>query len=211
MMPRQQAEKYFRTLPLVVGLLFALSPSCRSSRKRLIKTNDGYDFTYGGGGDNESWAGPRVGERIDLQRLKDRYGVGIKSAGQKHVMMIVLIDPECGACAAATDQLQGVHDRVAEKGVPYYLVSVTSSVSAPDFFAYADSFDLKSPAYLWGPTEPKPPSALYSMVLPSHLLLNDDGTILRKWTGTAISDYDRARMVNQIVSDTLAELHRTAQ
>ncbi len=101
--------------------------------------------------------------------------------------------------------------RVTPQGIPYYLASVTSSVPVSDFFNYADSLDLDSPAYLWRQDEPQPPHNLYSMVLPSHLLLSTDGTIVHKWPGTSVSDFDRARMVNQIVSDALQELQRRSR
>lgn len=192
---------------IVALFLFTFSVlSCKSSRQALPKTSDGFDFSYGGGAD-ESWSGPKIGERIELARLKDRQGNPLVIYARDRVAMLVLIDPECGACQAALDQLQAVRDRIGVEGVPYYLISVTSSVPANDFFAYADSLELGSAIYLWKASELRPPRPLYSMVLPSHILIRPDGAIVRKWPGTSISEYDRARMVNQIVADTLRELH----
>jgi hypothetical protein len=47
------------------------------------------------------------------------------------------------------------------------------------------------------------------MVLPSHLLLDANGLIVRKWPGTDQSAKVREKMANQIVADTVEELKRT--
>lgn len=121
--------------------------------------------------------------------------------------MVAIVDPECAAAKAASDQLTGVREGITKEGVPYYPISVIASTSEADFFTYADSLKLGK-AYLWRKSEPEPPAELFSMVVPSHLLLTKEGTVVRKWPGTSPSEVIRARMVNQIVSDTLHELKR---
>lgn len=41
------------------------------------------------------------------------------------------------------------------------------------------------------------------MVVPLHILVRRDGTILRTWHGTSQSKKVRFQMVNQIISDTI--------
>lgn len=180
--------------------------SCNKSTE-VRGTTEGFDFTYGGTVEEESWAGPKIGRTIDLTRLKDRDGTPLLAAGEHEFLMVAIVDPECAAAKAASDQLTGVREGITKEGVPYYPISVIASTSETDFFTYADSLNLGK-AYLWRKSEPEPPAELYSMVVPSHLLLTKDGTVVRKWPGTNPSKAIRARMVNQIVSDTLHELQR---
>lgn len=47
------------------------------------------------------------------------------------------------------------------------------------------------------------------MVIPSHILIDPTGIIVRKWPGTDRNKKVRFRMANQIAADTLEELkHR---
>jgi hypothetical protein len=46
------------------------------------------------------------------------------------------------------------------------------------------------------------------MVLPSHLLLDANGLIVKKWPGTNYSASVREKMANQIVTETIAEVTR---
>jgi hypothetical protein len=155
---------------------------------------------------NASWIGPPIGEEIDLKRLKDNAGTSLSNSITDRLSMLVLIDPECGACKAASDEMRIVRDAVTNAGVQYYLVSVTSSVPPADFFRYAESLNLDARAYLWAMNEGSPSEQLYSMVLPSHILVDGTGRIVRKWAGTAKSQSVRYRMANQITSETLSEI-----
>lgn len=147
---RQCARLRFVVTLFLVAFSLVTSLACRGSKKRVVKSTEGFDFTYGSTSENESWAGPKVGEQVDLERVKDRRGVSLSRLAEKELFVIVLIDPQCPAGAASSDQLQGVRDRIAQHGVPYYLVSVTSSVPAHEFFAYADSLNLATSAFFVG-------------------------------------------------------------
>ena len=120
--------------------------------------------------------------------------------------MLVLVDSQCGASKAASDQLRSVRDSIAAEGVPYYLVSITSSVPPMNFFNFANGLSLDAEAYLWDMKEAKPSNELFSMVLPSHILVDRNGTIIRKWPGTSPNQSIRQKMARQIVSDTSKEL-----
>ncbi len=122
------------------------------------------------------------------------------------VSMLVLVDPDCGATSAASDQLRVVHDSMRKVGVHYYLVSVTSSAPPAEFFTYTRSLASDASSYLWAQNEAVPSPKLYSMVLPSHILIDQTGTIIHKWPGTSASEDVRRKMADEISSDTRSVL-----
>ena len=154
----------------------------------------------------ESWVGPAVGERIDLSHFKDEQGARLSVAIGDGLSMLVLVDPDCGATSAASDQLRMVRDSMRKVGVHYYLVSVTSAAPRVEFFKYTRSLASDATAYLWAQNEALPSEKLYSTVLPSHILIDQSGTIIRKWPGTSASEDIRWKMAGEIASDTRAEL-----
>ncbi len=155
---------------------------------------------------NESWVGPAIGERIDLSHFKDESDVSLSSAIGDGLSMLVLVDPDCGATTAASDQLRIVHNSMKEMRVHYYLVSATSSVPPADFFKYTRSLASDATSYLWEQSEAESADELYSMVLPSHILIDQTGTVVRKWPGTSVSENIRRKMADEIVSNVRAEL-----
>ena len=194
---------------LVVIILVACAISYFVARKARLphRVTDGYDFNSPEDA-NASWIGPPIGEQIDLNQLKDRAGGSLSTTNGDRLSMLVLVDPECGACRVASDEMRIVRDTVVNARIQYCLVSVTSSVPSVDFFKYTDSLDLDAQAYLWATKEGSPSEKLYSMVLPSHLLVDGTGHIIRKWPGTSTSQSIRFRMAKQIATDALAEISR---
>ena len=200
------------TSPFVKYLVATIFVACvisyfvaRKTRVPPAVTEEGYEFNSPED-TNASWIGPRIGEQIDLKRLKDNAGTSLSGAVNNRMSMLVLVDPQCGACRVASDEMRIVRNTVMNAGIQYYLVSVTSSVPSVDFFKYADSLDLDARAYLWATNESSPSEQLYSMVLPSHILVDPTGHIIRKWPGTSTSQAIRFRMAKQITSDALAEM-----
>jgi hypothetical protein len=152
---------------------------------------------------NQEWSGPKVGEHLDLQRFKGPDGKKIIDAVEGEVFMLATIDPDCGASWVARDELQDVSTHIAEAKIPYVLVSATTTRPPDDFYKYASSLGVDAPSFMWSFKEAAPPESLLMMVVPSHILVRRDGTILRTWPGTKQSKHVRFQMVNQIVADTL--------
>ena len=180
----------------------------RSDRPVSLDTNEGFDFSSSTDKNNPS-AGPQAGTRINLARLKMRNGEPLANVLHTPLIMLVTVDPECGACKVASDEMHDVQNRVQPLGIEYYPVSVTASItsskSSAEYFNYTDSFGFGTPGFLWANDEERPPEALFTMVVPSHLLLDRNGLIVRKWPGTDRSERLRRSMANQIVADTVAE------
>jgi len=171
-----------------------------SRRAAPVQRKIGYDFSPSL---NAEWSGPKIGERLDLRRFVGPDGKPIADSVDGDILMLATIDPDCGASWVARDELRDVSNHIAPAEVPYLLVSVTNSRPSGDFFKYAESVVKGAPAFLWASKEVSPPESLVMMVVPSHLLVKRDGTILRKWPGTRQSQRLRFRMVNQIVADTI--------
>jgi hypothetical protein len=162
----------------------------------------GYDFSILD--ERLPWIGPKVGEKIDLTRLRGRNGEKFVGPIDDQLSMLALVEPNCYMCKMAADEMQDVHDRVANHGVKYYIVSFSTFGPASEFFSFTDSLGMNAPAFLWDMGEGKPPATLLAMVTPSHLLIDRYGVIVRKWPGANSDQATRKKMANQIVSDTLA-------
>jgi hypothetical protein len=185
--------------------LGATSYLTESFREIDAKTTEGFDFSFASD-EKLDWVGPKVGERISLARLKTQDGDTLASVARNNLVMVVMVDPDCGACKAASDEMRDVRNRIAEAGIKYYPASVTARQSPSQFLEYTMSLGIREPALLWQTQEEAPPISLFTMVLPSHLLLDSRGVIVRKWPGTDKSPSVRRRMANQIVADTVEEL-----
>jgi hypothetical protein len=177
----------------------------KSSRAVHLRTTEGFDFSFASD-EKLSWVGPKVGDRINLARLKTQEGVSLASMTRNNMVMVVLVDPNCGACKAATDEMHDIRNRIAASGIRYYAASVTTLQPSAQFVEYTMSLGIRSPAFLWQRQDETPPESLFTMVLPSHLLLDANGLIVRKWPGTDQSANVREKMANQIVKETVAEV-----
>jgi hypothetical protein len=181
----------------VVSYIFANRKSFLNSTPEAGRVFD-YD-------PNETWIGPAVGERIDIARLKDAAGTRLSDAVDG-LSMLVLVDAECAAGKAVSEQLTTIQTSVNKIGVEYYFVCVTSLTSATKFSQYTQSLSPQARSYVWADTETSPPQKLYTMVVPSHILIDTNGAIIRKWPGTSRDEDIRRIMSDQITADTLAEL-----
>jgi peroxiredoxin len=180
----------------------------KPSRAVHLRTTEGYDFGFASD-EKLPWVGPKVGDRINLTRLKTQEGVTLASMTGNKMVMVVLLDSPWGACKAATDEMHDVQNRIAPSGIEYYPMSVTTLKSSAQFVEYTRSLGIRAPALLWQRRDEVPPESLFTMVLPSHPLLDANGLIVRKWPGTDQSAKVREKMANQIVADTVEELKRT--
>lgn len=169
-------------------------------RAPSIQQTIGFDF---GQHTNLDWSGPKIGERLDLRCLAGRAGERLPDAVSGEFFMLATIDPDCAASWEARDQMRDVRNHIAPAGVPYLLVSATTSRPPEDFFKYAESLAADAPAFMWASKGASPPESLATMVVPSHILVSRDGTIIRTWPGTSQSKRVRFQMVNQIVADTI--------
>ena len=171
----------------------------QAAKRTNILFREGFDFNRIRSEENE-WRGPIFGERIDLAQLRGADNVTRPDIRNTQLLMIVVVSPECGLCKVATDETRYVRDQIKPLGIPYYVVSFVPSDNPTGFFEYCDSLRLGVPEFLW--TKEQPLTSLSTMVIPSHLLLDRNGVIVRTWPGSNDDKTFRVRMGNQIVADT---------
>ena len=158
---------------------------------------------------NAEFSGPAVGTTIDLTRFKAKEGTGLKPPPNGQRIMLVALGRGCPMCRNFAREMGGVRDRVRPLGIEYYAVSFVADGTADEFFDYAHSIlpDVKAFKY-FDANGGAQVDRLASMAVPTHLLIDGNGTILRKWLGASNSEAIREDMADRIVSDTIRELNR---
>jgi hypothetical protein len=190
---------------LLCGVVAFVSAKYLTSKLLSLKSptdqSEGFDFNILNSGKPET--GPKVGERIDLDRLKGPGGKSLADTIGERPAVIVAVDPLCGMCRESADEMRDIRTRVAPSGVQYYLVAFSTPTTPSDFFKFADSLNTGAQACLWSTNEGEPPRQLSEMLVPSHFLIDRNGVVIKKWPGSSATESVRRRMANQIVTDTL--------
>src|SRR5215208_1642624 len=96
----------------------------------------GFDFNLFRSSEVE-WRGPNIGEKIDLSGLRSQDGRPLAEAVGKRPLMIVAVNPACGMCKIADDEMSHIRAKLATMGIDYYIVSFAPINPQSDFFAYA--------------------------------------------------------------------------
>jgi hypothetical protein len=149
------------------------------------------------------WRGPNLGEKIDLTHLKVKDGKTLASAIGKRPIVLVVVNPECAMCRTASDEMRNLRERLGSVDIKYYVVAFESENPNIDFFRYGDSLSVGAPSFLWDKAAGAAPLSVLSMTVPSHLLVNSDGTVMCVWLGSSNEKFVRDRMASQIVTETL--------
>lgn len=132
---------------------------------------------------NQDPAGPAVGETIDLKSFQTRSGRTLFDTMKQHsVAMLLLVDPNCGACTDAKDSLRTLRERVEKTGIVYYIVMIPDGSDPQKYFSFADSLKLDVESFVWNSTDAKPGS-LATLTKPAHLQITTEGLIVQKWAG----------------------------
>ncbi|HEX6044106.1 MAG TPA: hypothetical protein VFZ22_06425 [Pyrinomonadaceae bacterium] len=151
-------------------------------------------------------SGPVIGDRISTELLRSLTGKTLTDEIKAHPLTIaVLVDPNCGACAAASDQILLVRAAIEQSAISYCVIMLPNGVPTNEYLEFAASLGIKDHAFFSSAKE-KSNYALATMVVPSHLLIDASGTIVQKWEGTNRNRDIREGMAKQIVSDARKQL-----
>lgn len=178
----------------------------------LVKTfsRDGF-FPVRGGFDfasrmNGAGSGPTLGAKIDLSRYKAPDGSSLKDAITGQPAMLFVVDPGCRACTLASDQLRLIQEQVSDAGMNTFVVMFSTAEKSAEAFSYAETLGLASKTFICTIDEAVKTDSVFRMVVPSHILVEEDGTVINKWPGTSPDPVARKRIVNQVVSDAVSAL-----
>lgn len=208
--PRQYIELFALCAIAFSSTMFVTSYFMDSRQKPAVRipkstqrNREGFDFSIIL--KLKSGIGPEVGEKIDLTQLKGRDGVSLAKAIGESPAIIVAVDDQCGMCQIAANEIRYIYDRLADSGIRYYIVSFTSHEPS-SFFGFIDSLGIDISAFMWAKEISPPPEPLFTMVVPSHLMIDRTGIVIRKWPGASEDKSIRERMANQIINDTFNAL-----
>lgn len=173
------------------------------SRDGLFPVRGGFDFAPRMNG---AGSGPTLGAKIDLSRYKAPDGSSLKDAITGEPAMLFVVDPGCRACTLASDQLRLIQKQVADAGMNTFVVMFSTAEKSAAAFSYGESLGLASKTFICTIDEDVKKDSVFRMVVPSHILVEKNGSVINKWPGTSPDPVARKRIVNQVVSDAMSAL-----
>ena len=190
-------------LGLTIGQgFFARKTGSNTPAASTLLRIEGFDFNQLRSKENE-WRGPELGDKIDLARLRTKEDKTLASMVGPRLLMLVVINPSCALCKVARDEMIYLRTELSRLNVDYYIVSFTAPADRRvEFFNYADSLKVGVQSFLWNLEDGPPAESIFIMNNPSHLLVDQNGTVIRVWPGSYEEKAVRDRMARQIVADT---------
>ena len=189
---------------IVFAVCLVVTGLVKTWTTRIIPVSGGFDFEARMSGIG---SGPALGTQIDLSGYKTRDGSNLKDAIKGRSAMLFVVDPQCPACQAASDQLAGIKERLAHMGVTTFIVMFSKTENAANAFSYAESLAIGSEAFVRPKDDTVKTDSVFRMVVPSQILIDKEGTVINKWPGTSPDPVVRKKIVNQIVSDVTNALY----
>jgi hypothetical protein len=176
-----------------------------TSRARSYLFVTRFDFDSFRKNEQLEWNGPKEGERIDLTQFRTEQAESFPQFPANSLILLAVIDPRCKMCRRSADLMEQVQAEVRSHGVNFLIVSFVSDVQKEEFFAYAKTLCKADEIFLWEGEKELVLPALRKMVLPSHILINEEGIVLRRFPGSSNDKAIRDQMAKQIIAETLAE------
>lgn len=144
---------------------------------------------------------PQVGETITLYGLKDKNGQPFDANERKEFILLSIVDSDCGACKVARDQINWIQKGIKESEVEYIFVSFTSKMPFDKFLDYTQNHYQSTNLFLWKDNSSPSPKSLSTTVVPSHILIDSDGKILKTFLGTHKDRSTRKKMADYIIKE----------
>jgi hypothetical protein len=150
---------------------------------------------------NTDFAEPKIGEKIDLSKFKDKNGKTMNEVAKDQYILLAVVDELCQACDMAKDSMAEIRQTVKQLDFGYYPIFFTLTKPDNDFLKYSQKLGFEN--YFCRSSEVVIPQSLSSMVTPTHISVSKNGVILQLWYGTNKDKEVRKVMANQISSDLL--------
>lgn len=154
---------------------------------------------------NLDWTGPKDGETITLTNLKTKQGEQFPQLPKQSLILLSIVDPNCQMCKVSQDLITQVQSEAESNQIYFAMVSFIPQANTEKYFNYAETLSKSDRVYLWQGEKDNLLPDLQKMVVPSHLLINEQGIILRRFPGSSKDKAIRNQMANQIITEMLAE------
>ena len=155
------------------------------------------------------WVGPKRGEIVDTSLLLNSDDVPLSKIQKKDLLVLTVVDPECGACKITRDQFRFLSENLKENGIGYYTVTFSPNVSPVQLSEYVKSLGLNSDSLAWSNGLETVLPSLKSIAYPTHILIDSNGAVIKSFPGTSYDKNVRDRMVREVVRQVIDEKNRS--
>jgi hypothetical protein len=169
-----------------------------------LRTTKRFNYTQYLDNEGLTWTGPKRGEIIDLRNFRSKEGQELP-ANKNNLIALGFVSSKCWMCSESSDLIEYVKTNCLKNGIDYYLVSLGTNETPDEFFSYASKLNLSSNSYIWGENKEDINLSLKSMVVPSHILVDGNGVVLRRFPGGRKEKEIRDQMGNETMDEILEE------
>jgi thioredoxin-related protein len=150
------------------------------------------------------WIGPEIGEKIDLNELKDKNESSLSEKRKNKKAFIVYIHPDCGMCKLARKEIADIISKVKENSFDVAIVSFNTLINPEKLETYNELIGSQVNVYSWKNYDTQIPK-LVEMGTPSFIIVDSQGIILQKFPGLHSDAHIRRAMVKEIMNSIIAE------
>lgn len=169
------------------------------------RATGGFDYSQVLDNERFIWTGPKVDEKIEINNFRGKDGSDFPHLTSKNLIMLSFLSSKCEMVKLSSDQMQYVHSQALKNNIDYYFISLGTNETPTEFFNFVETLPFPAKSFIWTDKTENLSANLIDMVVPSHILINNDGVVLRRFPGTRIDKNLRDKMANQIVSEMLEE------
>lgn len=156
-------------------------------------------------GEKVSWAGPRIGETIELSKLISFNNLSFKDVSNAKLVMLLVINPGCIVCQTTTDQMREIENFTAKNAIEFSVVSFRRDVSLSELQSFREHAGLSVQIFSFDGNETDISPSSTGLQYPTYILTNGNGKILRIFAGSQNDLGLRQKLTEQIKFDTLEE------
>ena len=193
-----QISIFITSFTLTCLFMWLLLPSTKNTENLYF--TQGYDF-HKLRRDNSDIDLVKIGEKLDVENIKDSKGNSLLSYSNQNLTLLVAIDPTCPACNFSKDMMNEISVTTKSIKVSYYPLLISSINSNFDVQKYTQSLGFADYFYLLSETPSQ--NALKQIITPSHILIDKKGTVIQAWYGSNKDEEVRKRMSDQISADLI--------
>ena len=154
------------------------------------------------------WTGPKIGEVINLDHLTNENNKSLSKVSNRQLILLSVVDPGCGACRTAKDQMKFLQENLKSNDIDYFIVSFSQDLSQVELSRYVKSMNLTANTYSWTGNYEDIISSIDKIVLPSHILVDSKGNVIKTFPGTDKEKSVRDEMAYQIIKEIIVEKSR---